>query len=76
MRAAIKQKTRGLVAINPDDDPEKFLAHHKISTFYAGWVQGAEYILNDVNACLQEEKDLEIAIKTIEKELKGRKNGA
>jgi len=76
MRAMIKLKRVAQSSINWEDSPEAFIAFEKRALFMAGYVQGAEWMLNDINAALNEEAQLQADIKTAEDEIKeGKQRG-
>lgn len=76
MRAMIKQKRVARDNLNWEDDDEKFLAFKERASFMTGFIQGAEWMLNDVVAALNEQESLEAQIKTVEDEIKeGRARG-
>ena len=73
MRAQVKRKRIARDSLNFDSPAADFLAFKEKASFVTGFIQGAEYMLLDVGACVQEEGDLIKKIKEIELELKGRK---
>lgn len=76
MRAMIKLKRVAQSSINWEDKPEAFIAFEKRSLYMAGFIQGAEWMLNDISAALQEEPQLQADIKTTEDEIKeGKQRG-
>lgn len=70
IRALLKRKKTAQSSLNWEDGPDVFLAFKERASYMAGWIQGAEYILNDVRAALQEEQSLKETIKATEAELK------
>lgn len=70
MRTIVNRKKNAAISLNADDDPAVFLAFKERSSYIAGWVQGAEYILNDVRSSLEEEAGLKEEISAIEKQLR------
>lgn len=70
MRSIIKKKRIAQSSLNWEDSEERFRAFKERSTYMAGWIQGAEYILNYVEALAIEESALQKEIKQIEKQLK------
>lgn len=76
LRTLVKRKRVAQSSLNWEDSPEKFLAFKERSTYMAGWIQGAEYALNDVQACLMEEEGLRAEIKDAEALLKSSKNSS
>lgn len=76
MRANIKRKRIERDSLNFDSSPADFLAFKEKASFITGFIQGAEYMLNDVTACLTEEADLEKTIKQLEKDIKAAKRGS
>lgn len=73
IRAVVKRKRVAQSSLNWDDPPEAFIAFKERAPFMAGFVQGAEYLLNDVKTALLEEETLRSEIKEIEKSLKRKK---
>jgi hypothetical protein len=67
----VRRKRISRDSLNENDPPEKFIAHKERSSYMTGWIQGAEYILNDVQASINEEPLLVEKIKTLEAALKG-----
>lgn len=77
MRANIKRKRIERDSLNFDSPPAEFLAFKEKASFITGFIQGAEYMLNDVTACLQEEASLIADIKATEKAIKeARRSGS
>jgi len=70
LEAMIKRKRISRDSLNENDPPEKFMAHKERASYMTGWIQGAEYLLNDVQASISEEPRLRDQIKEIEDELK------
>lgn len=70
MRAMIKQKRIARDNLNWDDEPAKFEAFKEMASFRTGFIQGAEWMLNDITAALIEEETLEKQIKQLEKDIK------
>lgn len=74
MRAMIKQKRIARDSLNWDDGDDKFLAFKERASFMTGFIQGAEWMLNDFTAALNEEEALMSQIKTTEDEIKEQKS--
>lgn len=70
MQAVIKRKRIARDSLNWESPPEEFLAFKEKAGFMTGFIQGCEYILNDVRAGLAEEQSVRENIKQIEKELR------
>lgn len=76
MRAMIKQKRVARDNLNWESKPEEFLAFKEKAGFMTGFIQGAEWMLNDITAALVEETNLEKQIKELEKQIKAEKRGS
>lgn len=76
MRAVIKAKRIARDSLNWESSPEEFLAFKEKAGFMTGFIQGAEYMLNDITASLLEEESLEKQIKSLEKEIKAARRGS
>ena len=70
MRANVKRKRVERDSLNFNSSPGEFLAFKEKASFITGFIQGAEYMLNDIEACLLEEESLERDIKALEQQIK------
>lgn len=73
LRAQINRKQAGRDSLNENDPPEKFVAHKERSSYMTGWIQGASYVLLDVEASVAEEPNVRAQIKELEASIKASK---